>query len=69
MLSRTSFWLGLVIIGRANTLSDRENKRLRWRQDHVVVNSNKVSVKSFDQVLNDLEFRLTMYTDAAGAKK
>lgn len=60
---------GLVIIGRADTLSDREKKRLRWRQDHVVVNSNKVSIKSFDQLLNDLEFRLRMYTEAADAKK
>lgn len=60
---------GLLIIGRAEMLSEREKKRLRWRQDHVVVNSNKVSVKSFDQVLTDLEFRLKIYTEAAAVKK
>jgi len=67
--AKEATFYGLVIIGRADTLSDREKKRLRWRQDHVVVNSNRVSVKSFDQVLNDLEFRLTIYTQAADAKK
>jgi len=52
---------GLLIIGRTQHLNDRETKRLRWRQDHVVVNSNKVSVRSFDQLLSDLEFRLKAY--------
>lgn len=58
---------GLVIVGRSEHLSSRELKRLKWRQDHVIVDSKKVSVITFDQLVEDLEFRLTRYPEAAKA--
>jgi len=60
---------GLVIIGRGENLIPREKKRLKWRQDHLIVDSKKVSVISFDQLVTDLEFRLNRYSEAAKADK
>lgn len=65
--ARKATFHGLVIIGRGENLSSREKKRLKWRQDHVVVDSKKVSIVSFDQLVKDLEFRLTRYSEAAKA--
>ena len=63
-VKRASFH-GLVVVGRNEKLSDREKGRLKWRQDHVVVDSKKVSVVTFDQLAADLDFRLTRYPLAA----
>ncbi|TGK27867.1 DUF4263 domain-containing protein [Leptospira yasudae] len=56
---------GLVIVGREQALQQREKTRLKWRQDYTVINSKKVSVITFDQMIRDLKYRLLMYPDAA----
>lgn len=56
---------GLVVVGREQALDARERTRLRWRQDHVVVHSTRVSVVSFDQLIKDLKYRLMRYPEAA----
>jgi hypothetical protein len=56
---------GLVVVGREQNLEPREDARLRWRQEHTMVDSKKVSVISFDQLVKDLRFRLTRYREAA----
>ncbi|MGO9260122.1 MAG: Shedu immune nuclease family protein [Bryobacteraceae bacterium] len=56
---------GLVVVGREQKLEPREVARLRWRQDHTIVDSRKVSVVSFDQLVKDLAFRLERYPEAA----
>lgn len=56
---------GLVIVGRDQTLLPREKARLKWRQDHTIVQSKKVSVITFDQLARDLNYRLSRYPEVA----
>lgn len=58
---------GLVVVGRDQILEPREKARLKWRQDHTIVNSKKVSVVTFDQLARDLRYRLSRYPEAANA--
>ena len=60
---------GLVVVGRDQQLLPRERARLRWRQDHTIIHSKLVSVITFDQLVRDIEFRLTRYPAAAQAVK
>jgi Domain of unknown function (DUF4263) len=57
--------MGILIIGRSQFLEPREEKRLQWRQKFVLVNSQRVLCLTFDQLLEDLEFRLRRYPQAA----
>lgn len=59
---------GLVVVGRDQALQPREKARLKWRQDHIIIHSKKVSVITFDQLVRDLKYRLTRYPDAAKAE-
>lgn len=58
---------GLVVVGREQALQDREKRRLKWRQDHTIVHSRKVSLITFDQLVRDLEYRLVTLPMAAKA--
>lgn len=49
---------GLLIVGRSSSLASREMERLKWRQDKTVVNSNRISILTFDQLHADLDRRL-----------
>jgi len=60
---------GLVVVGRDQPLQPRERIRLKWRQDHTVVHSKKVSVVTFDQLSRDLRYRLSRYPQVAQAKR
>ncbi|SPP92647.1 Shedu anti-phage system protein SduA domain-containing protein [Bradyrhizobium vignae] len=60
---------GLVVVGRDQQLEAREKIRLKWRQDHTVVHSKKVSVVTFDQLARDLRYRLSRYSQIAQAKQ
>lgn len=60
---------GLVVVGREQTLMPREKARLKWRQDHTIVQSKKVSVITFDQLARDLKYRLSRYPEAAKVDK
>lgn len=60
---------GLVVVGREQTLMPREKARLKWRQDHTIVHSKKVSVITFDQLARDLKYRLSRYPEAAKVDK
>lgn len=57
---------GLVVVGREDdNLAKREKDRLLWRQEHLIVHSKKVSVITFDQLVRDLEYRLSRYSEVA----
>ena len=58
---------GLLIVGRDQQLQKREELRLEWRQDRIVINSKKVSIFTFDQLARDIAYRLDMYPEAAKA--
>ena len=58
---------GLLVIGRDQHLKPREQARLNWRQEHTVIRSKNISVKTFDQLARDLQYRLRRYPQAAKA--
>lgn len=63
--ARKATFHGLLIIGRTEQLREIERKRLKWRHDHVIVDSQKVTIISFDQLAETLEIRLNRYFEAA----
>jgi hypothetical protein len=63
---RSIRYTGVLIIGRDQHLQADEQLRLEWRQEHVVVNSKHIVGVTYDQLVEDLLFRLDQYT-AAGA--
>jgi hypothetical protein len=58
---RSIRYTGVLIIGRDQHLDPGERLRLEWRQDHIVVNSKHVVCVTYDQLLDDLVFRLEKY--------
>jgi hypothetical protein len=63
---RSIRYTGVLVIGRDQHMQAGERLRLEWRRDHVVVNSKHIFCVTYDQLLEDLLFRLDQYT-AAGA--
>lgn len=60
-------YTGVLIIGRDRHLQAGERLRLDWRQDHVVVNSRHIICVTYDQLVDDLLFRLDTYTASGQA--
>lgn len=56
---------GLLVVGRDQALQSREKARLKWRQDHTIINSKRITVITFDQLARDLKYRLSRYPEAA----
>jgi hypothetical protein len=56
--SRANFQ-GLIVIGKGMNLSQREKDRLKWRTDRTMIDSNALTVVSFDELESDLNFWLT----------
>ncbi len=54
-------YIGMLIIGRNDYLEPRDKKRLVWRQEHLVLNSKHVYCLTFDDLYNDLLFRINKY--------
>jgi hypothetical protein len=67
--SRTIKHCGLLVIGRDQALGPREAQRLRWRQEFVLVNSKQIHCKTFDQLCEELLYRLGKYSLAAKAEE
>jgi Domain of unknown function (DUF4263) len=55
---RRAKFLGLIVIGKNMNLSQQEKDRLKWRMDRTMIDSNAVSVMSFDDLADDLDFWL-----------
>lgn len=58
---RSIDYMGLLIIGRNEHLESREKKRLVWRQQNLIVNSKHIYCIIFDDLYDDLSFRLDKY--------
>lgn len=67
--SRTIRHLGLIVIGRTEHLGIREEQRLRWRREYVLLNSKQVYCKTFDQLCDDLLARLEQIPIATKAEE
>jgi hypothetical protein len=48
----------LLVVGRSSPLSPREHGRLNWRKQKVVVDSVHINCLTFDELYDDLRFRL-----------
>ena len=59
--SRTITCYGLVVVGRTEGMSDTEKTRLEWRKSVVLCDSKHIEVTTFDDLAEDLEFRLQNY--------
>jgi Domain of unknown function (DUF4263) len=60
-------YAGVLIVGRNQHIDLGEHERLRWRREHVIVNSKRIICVTYDQLLDDLEFRLEWLGPAAQA--
>jgi hypothetical protein len=58
-------YFGLLIVGRTQKLEPREIRRLEWREDMARINSKQIRCRTFDQLADDLERRLTVYLKTA----
>ncbi|ATJ91536.1 hypothetical protein HK16_05855 [Acetobacter senegalensis] len=59
--NRKASFHGLIVIGKGLKLSTSEQARLRWRVEHIMVDSKRVEIKSFDDLLDDMDFWLSKY--------
>jgi hypothetical protein len=56
---------GLLLIGRNAGLSEKDRRRLTWRTDKVLVDSNKIHCLTFDTLFETLDEQLTFYAAAS----
>jgi Domain of unknown function (DUF4263) len=54
-------YIGVLVVGRNRHIDVGEHERMRWRREHVIVNSKRIICVTYDQLLDDLEFRLDWY--------
>ncbi len=52
---------GLLVLGRRTNLSRREQTRLKWRLEKVLVDSKPIICITFDELYDDLNHRLQNY--------
>ncbi len=60
-------YTGVLVVGRDQHMGAGERERLRWRREHVIVNSKRIFCVTYDELLEDLEFRLDWYGPVAEA--
>jgi hypothetical protein len=53
-------FMGALIIGRSQYLTPAEQQRLKWRQKYVLINSQRIRCLTFDDLLEELELKLTL---------
>jgi len=58
---------GLLVIGRSQGLAPIEVERLNWRRKNVLVDSTHIYCMTFDELYEDLVFKLEKYGPAAAA--
>jgi len=52
---------GMLILGRSGDLEYKEQMRLQWRLDKVLVDSKQIFCITFDDLYKDLKSRLSNY--------
>jgi hypothetical protein len=58
---------GVLIIGRDQHMDAGERMRLDWRRERVVIDSKHIVCVTYDQLVEDLSFRLAQYAEAKAA--
>ena len=57
---------GVLVIGRDQHMDAGERMRFDWRREHVVIDSKHIVCVTYDQLADDLMFRLDQYAMVAG---
>lgn len=60
---------GLLVLGRSTALEYREQQRLKWHLDKVLVDSKHIFCVTFDDLYSDLENRLKIHLNAYSSGK
>jgi hypothetical protein len=58
---RRAKFQGLIVIGKDMNLLPQEQDRLNWRMDRTMIDSNAVSVVSFNELSDDLDHWLKLF--------
>jgi len=53
--------MGLLVIGRDDSLDLQKRRRLEWRRQNTVVNSKHIYCLTYDELCEDLRFGLEKY--------
>jgi len=59
--SRQASFQGLIVIGKEMNLTPQEENRLKWRMDRTMIDSNAISVVSFNELSDNLNDWLKRY--------
>jgi hypothetical protein len=54
-------YTGVLVVGRDQHMNAGEDDRLRWRREHVIVNSKRIFCVTYDELLEDLTYRLDWF--------
>ena len=65
--SRSIDYMGVLIIGRNKYLHAQDRMRLDWRKRHVVVDSKRIICVTYDELLDDLLYRVSNAPSGARA--
>ncbi|QTA93079.1 Shedu anti-phage system protein SduA domain-containing protein [Desulfonema magnum] len=60
--------MSMLIIGRSEFLASSEQRRLRWRERHVIVHSQQVRCLTYDELFQEFQFMLSIYPIALNAE-
>lgn len=66
---RSITYTGVLIIGRDRHMDLGEKMRFAWRREHVVIDSKHVVCVTYDQLLEDLLFRLDRFALASNPRE
>jgi hypothetical protein len=59
--ARTVEYSGLLVVGKDDSFGEKEARRLRWRQEKVIIDSCKLFCVTYDRLFFHLEQRLRAY--------
>ncbi|MBD2180200.1 DUF4263 domain-containing protein [Planktothrix sp. FACHB-1355] len=59
--SKTINYIGLLVIGRDESIEIRERRRLEWRQEKTIVNSKHIHCVTYDKLCRDLASYIAQY--------
>ncbi|MCP4107228.1 MAG: DUF4263 domain-containing protein [Desulfobacteraceae bacterium] len=62
-------YYGLLVLGRSTEMEYREQQRLKWRLDKILVDSKHIFCVTFDDLYSDLENRLKIYQNICSSDK
>lgn len=66
--SQTIDSMSILVIGRSHFITPSELKRLEWRRKFVMVNSQQIRCMTYDQLLKEFDYSMSIYPAVAEAE-